>query len=238
MSTHIVAMGGGGFSMSSNGAPTSLDRYVVDLAGARAPLVCFAPTASADNATYINRFLMAYSGLGVRTMLLTLWQGAAESGRRLPEADVVLVGGGNTANLMALWEVHGVSTALRRMAGDPDRTTVLGGISAGAACWFEGCLTDAFGDLRGWRGGLGLLPGSFCPHLDGEDRGAVYTQAVASGMIPGGYGVDDGAALHFVDGELSRVLAEREGAHALHVMPSDEPAASGVLTEILSAELI
>ena len=96
-------------------------------------------------------------------------------------------------------------------------------------------LTDAFGDLRGWRGGLGLLPGSFCPHLDGEDRGAVYTQAVASGMIPGGYGVDDGAALHFVDGELSRVLAEREGAHALHVMPSDEPTASGVLTEILSA---
>ncbi|RLP10604.1 Type 1 glutamine amidotransferase-like domain-containing protein [Propionibacterium australiense] len=238
MSTHIVAMGGGGFSMSSNGAPTSLDRYIVDLADKSAPLVCFAPTASADNATYINRFLMAYSGLGVRTMVLTLWQGAAESVRRLPEADVVLVGGGNTANLMALWDAHGVSSVLRRMAEENGRTTVLGGISAGAACWFEGCLTDAFGDLRGWRGGLGLLPGSFCPHLDGEDRGAVYTQAVASGMIAGGYGVDDGAALHFIDGQLSRVVAEREGVRALHVVPSDEPTASGVLTEVLTPELL
>lgn len=238
MSTHIVAMGGGGFSMSSNGAPTSLDRYIVDLADKSAPLVCFAPTASADNATYINRFLMAYSGLGVRTMVLTLWQGAAESVRRLPEADIVLVGGGNTANLMALWDVHGVSTVLRRMAEENGRTTVFGGISAGAACWFEGCLTDAFGDLRGWRGGLGLLPGSFCPHLDGEDRGAVYTQAVATGMVPGGYGVDDGAALHFVDGQLSRVVAEREGVRALHIVPSAEPTASGVLTEILTPELL
>ena len=171
MSTHIVAMGGGGFSMSSNGAPTSLDRYIVDLADKSAPLVCFAPTASADNATYINRFLMAYSGLGVRTMVLTLWQGAAESVRRLPEADVVLVGGGNTANLMALWDVHGVSSVLRRMATENGRTTVLGGISAGAACWFEGCLTDAFGDLRGCEGRRGAEPAGLLGesrHLDGR----------------------------------------------------------------------
>lgn len=30
MTTHIVAMGGGGFSMSSNGAVTHLDRYIVN----------------------------------------------------------------------------------------------------------------------------------------------------------------------------------------------------------------
>lgn len=57
-------------------------------------------------------------------------------------------------------------------------------------------------------------------------------------MVPGGYGVDDGAALHFVDGQLSRVVAEREGVRALHIVPSAEPTASGVLTEILTPELL
>ena len=56
---------------------------------------------------------------------------------------------------------------IRRMiAADSD--VVLAGVSAGAACWFSGCLTDAFGDLRAWRGGMGLLDGSFCPHFDGS----------------------------------------------------------------------
>ncbi|MFT8395703.1 Type 1 glutamine amidotransferase-like domain-containing protein [Propionibacterium sp.] len=238
MSTHIVAMGGGGFSMAANGAPTSLDRYIVELSGSPSPLVCFVPTASADSAPYINKFLMAYSGLGVRTMVLTLWQGAAESVARLPDADVFVVGGGNTVNLLALWEAHGVSRLFRRIARDRSRNTVFSGLSAGAACWFEGCLTDGFGDLRGWRGGLGLLSGSFCPHLDGEDRGAMYTQTVASGVIPGGYAVDDGAALHFVDGTLNKIIAEREGPHALHVMPSSEPTSSGVLSETLVPEVL
>ena len=33
MTAHIVAMGGGGFSMSPLSAPTNLDRYLVELTG-------------------------------------------------------------------------------------------------------------------------------------------------------------------------------------------------------------
>ena len=54
-------MGGGGFSMSPLGAPTNLDRYLVELTGKSSPLVCFAPTASADDPQYINKFLLAYA---------------------------------------------------------------------------------------------------------------------------------------------------------------------------------
>ena len=237
MTTHIVAMGGGGFSTSSNGAPTGLDRYLLDLIETPAPLVCFIPTASADDPVYVNHFLTAYGSLGVRTMVLTLWQGAGDSVQRLPQADIVLVGGGSTVNLLALWDAHDVSRVLRRMARD-DRPRVLAGVSAGGACWFEGCITDSFGDLRPWRGGLGLLPGSFCPHLDGENRGPVFTDAVAAGILPGGYAADDGAAVHFVDGELRRVIAERSGATVLRVEPSNEPTASGVLTEVLTPEMV
>lgn len=233
MTTHILAMGGGGFSMSRHGEPTALDRHLLDLSGRSSPLVCFAPTAAADDAVYVNRFLTAYSTLGVRTMVLTVWQGAAESVERLAQADVVLVGGGSTANLMALWRMHGVDHAITRRvrAGDD---LVLGGVSAGAACWFTGCLTDSFGDLRAWRGGTGLLEGSFCPHFDGEaDRAPLFTQAVASGVLPAGWAADDGAALHFTDGALSGALAERPGAGVWHFAPSPEPTSAGVVREAL-----
>ncbi len=237
MTAQIVAMGGGGFSMSEFSAPTVLDRYVLDISAARSPLVCFAPTASADDPRYINRFLTAYGSLGVRTMVLTLWEDAGSSVQRLPEADVLVVGAGHTVNMLALWEAHGVSERLRTLASEKD--VVLAGVSAGGSCWFQGCITDTFGDFRPWTGGVGLLDGSFCPHFDGEaGRAPVYTEAVATGALPAGYAVDDGAAVHFVDGELVRAIAERPRASVYHMMPSTSPTASGVLVESLPVEVL
>ncbi len=231
MTAHIVAMGGGGFSMSPFGAPTNLDRYLVELTGKSSPLVCFAPTASADDPQYINKFLLAYGTLRVRTMVLTLWEGgSAGSVGRLADADLLVVGGGHTVNLMALWQAHGVDRALkaRYAAGD----VVLAGVSAGGSCWYEGCITDSFGDFRPWRGGLGVLPGSFCPHFDGEaERAPAYTDAVAEGNLAGGYGADDGAGVHYVDGVPTNFIAETSGQRVYRVMPSDLPTASGVLVE-------
>ena len=230
MTTHIVAAGGGGFSMSADGAPTNLDRRIVELAGTRSPLVCFAPTASADDPQYINQFLLAYGTLGVRTMVLTLWNGSQKSVERLAEADVLLVGGGKTVNLMALWQAHGVDRAIRARIASGDM--VLAGVSAGGACWYEGCVTDSFGPVSPWRGGLGLLSGSFCPHFDGEsDRAPCYTEAVADGDLPGGFAADDGAAIHYIDGRRHAFIAERPGSHVYAVFPTDSPSASGVLVE-------
>lgn len=239
MTTHIITAGGGGFSMSATGSPTSFDRYLVGLSNVEAPLVCFVPTASADDPTYINKFLVSYGALGVRTMVLTLWTGAAQSVERLPEADIVFVGGGSsTVNMMALWQAHGVDKVLRRMANSK-KETIFAGISAGACCWFEGCLTDSFGPMRPWRGGLGLLKGSFCPHFQGEEgRAGAYTDAIASGILPDGYAIDDGAAIHWVDGKLHKVISEREDARVLRFMNSVQPGTSGVTTQLLDAELI
>ena len=120
MTAHIVALGGGGFATSRLGAPTNIDRYLVELTGKSSPLVCFVPTASADDAQYINKFLVAYGTLGIRPMVLTLWQDAANAVSRIQEADLVLVGNGATVNALALWKAHGVGKALRRRyeAGD------------------------------------------------------------------------------------------------------------------------
>jgi len=57
--------------------------------------------------------------------------------------------------------------------------------------------------------GLGLIPASNAVHYDKERaRRPAYHDAIAGGM-PGGYAVDDGAALHFVGESLARVVSSR-----------------------------
>ncbi len=134
------------------------------------------------------------------------------------EQDAVYVLGGNTANLLALWRLHGLDRALREAwaAG-----VVLAGMSAGAICWFEACTTNSFGPtLRPLDGGLGLLEGSFCPHYHGEEqRRPVYRGFVADGTLAAGYAVDDGAALVFAGRALLEVVASAPDAGAWHVAP-------------------
>ena len=102
---------------------------------------------------------------------------------RVAAADAVVVAGGNTANMLAVWRLHGIDTALRSRWDDG---AVLGGVSAGANCWFEACVTDSFSvELDGLADGLGLLEGSFCPHFDGEERRRpVYARLLAEGFAP------------------------------------------------------
>jgi peptidase E len=134
--------------------------------------------------------------------------------------DVIMVGGGNTANMLAIWRVHGFDALLREAW---ETGVVLAGWSAGMICWFEAGVTDSFGpQLAGMRDGLGLLPGSACPHYDSEDhRRPVYRRLVADGF-PAGYAADDRVALHFVGTELAGVWTAREGATAYRLEPGSE----------------
>ena len=56
--------------------------------------------------------------------------------------DVIYVGGGSSANLIAIWAVHGLVPILRAAW---ERGVVLSGVSAGAICWFESGLTNSLG---------------------------------------------------------------------------------------------
>ncbi|HRL49444.1 MAG TPA: Type 1 glutamine amidotransferase-like domain-containing protein [Propioniciclava sp.] len=237
MTAHIVAMGGGGFATSPLGSPTNFDRYVVELTGKRSPLVCFVPTASADDPQYINRFLVAYGTLGIRPMVLTLWQDAANAVARIAEADLILVGNGATVNALALWKAHGVGKAIKQRYAQGD--VVLAGTAAGANVWFEGCVTDSFGDFRPFRGGLGLVQGSFCSHFDSEDsRVGVFTDAVSAGDLPGGWAADDGAGVHFTDGSYTESVSESAGQRVFGIHPSDLPTSSGVVVEQLPVRVL
>jgi peptidase E len=130
-------------------------------------------------------------------------------------SDVILVCGGNTANMLAVWRLHGFDQVLREAW---ESGVVLTGWSAGMICWFEAGVTDSFGpQLEGMRDGLGFLPGSACPHYDGEElRRPVYTRLVREGF-PSGIALDDGVAARYSGTELAEVVASRPGTGAYFV---------------------
>ena len=208
-------MGGGGFSTPPENP--LLDDFILRLArrGRGRARVCLVPTASADSPELIARFHQAFDAQARATHLGLFERTVADLRSFVLAQDVVYVSGGNTANMLAVWRVHGLDSILREAwaAG-----VVLAGPSAGAICWFEAGLTDSFGPgLAPLHDGLGLLPGSMCPHYDGEPlRRPTYRRLVGAGF-PAGLAVDDGAALVFEGRQLVEVVAERPGARAYRV---------------------
>jgi peptidase E len=221
-SRHLIALGGGGFSMEPDNL--TLDEYVLSQARTPRPAVAFIPTASGDSESYIERFYAAFSGLSCRPSHLQLFNRTPDLREYLLAQDVVYVGGGNTKSLLGVWREWGLPEVLREVWASG---VLLAGISAGALCWFEHGLTDSFaGELRPLQG-LGFLAGSCCPHYDGDPaRRPTFQRLVRTGEIPPGLAIDDGAAVHFVDGEIHRVVASRRGATAYRVQ-----AANGAVRE-------
>jgi len=204
----IVTLGGGGFSMSDDGA-SAIDDYLLELSGKSMPRVCFIPTASGDADVYTQRFEAAFA-TRADTAVLSLFSHAPwgySAPTMLLDYDVIYVGGGSTANLLAIWRLHGLPKILETAAA---QGAVLAGISAGMNCWFEQSSTDSFGDLAPLRDGLGLLPGSSCPHYLGEPgRRGAYQRWVAEGVLADGFAVDDYAAIVWRDGECAEAISEQ-----------------------------
>ena len=71
--------------------------------------------------------------------------------------------------------------------------------------------------------GLGFLPGSHCPHYDGESgRRLIYQQCISAGKLADGVAADDGVALHYIGTELAQVVSSRPEAKAYRVYLEDE----------------
>jgi peptidase E len=185
--------------------------YVLGFAGGRRVLVDGTASPAYDGPLDLPGELTRFS----------FWPWPPENLRELALShDAILVCGGNTANLLAVWRVHGFDRILREAW---ESGVVLFGWSAGMICWFEACVTDSFGpQLAGLRDGLGFLPGSACPHYGGEElRRPVYTSLVAEGFPPG-LALDDGAAARFDGTELVEVVARDPGARGYRVGPAGE----------------
>ncbi len=210
MPGHVVAIGG--WEAEQDGA---LTQFVLGLARRERPRICLIPTATAERDEFVVQFYETFAGRAEPSVLRLF--GVPRAGIRefLLRQDVVWVSGGNTANMLAIWRVHGFDRAVREAW---EGGVVLAGSSAGMICWFEAGVTDSFGpELAPLRDGLGLLAGSFCPHYDSEEaRRDTYLRLVEQGL-PAGYAADDGVGLHFRGTELVETISSRAGGRAFRV---------------------
>ncbi|HET8569041.1 MAG TPA: peptidase E [Candidatus Limnocylindria bacterium] len=193
-----------------------LTRYLFSLARRARPRILFLGTASGDDDGYLLTFYQRLAGLDCEPSHLPLFDRTSDDPADAIRAqDIVMVGGGNTANMLAIWRLHGVDRALREAYG---QGTVLTGWSAGCLCWFECGITDSFGaQLAPLRDGLGILKGSACPHFDGEERRRpVYIAAVRDGLAPG-IALEDAVAARYDDERLIEIVSARPDGRAFRV---------------------
>lgn len=203
---------GGGLRLQ---AGALVEDELLRLTRAERPRVCFVGTAAAHEPGRVVAFYESFARRGCEVTHLELFGIPDDPLGRLADADLVYVSGGNTANMLALWRLHGIDVALRDAW---ERGAVLAGWSAGASCWFECFVTDSFGpELQPYDEGLGFLPGSFCPHFDSETgRRPIYERLVRKGFPPG-YAADDDAAAVFGPHGFVEAVVQRPAARVYHV---------------------
>ena len=188
--------------------------YLAALTGKPVPRVCVLNQATGDAGDGLARAYALFGPLGLTSHVGLFGIPRPDWREHLLAQDAIFVGGGNTANMLAVWRVHGVEEVLREAW---ERGVVLGGVSAGAICWFDAGVTDSFRAELDGLDCLGWLRGSCCPHYDGEEeRRPAYARLLRDGF-PAGIALDDGVAAVYEGTELAAVVTARAGATAYRV---------------------
>lgn len=195
---------------------SKLFAWWMNLAG-KTPTVCFIPTASGDSEEKIALFVAGIGMCCKAVKVLRLFnRDVADIDAFLADVDIVYVSGGNTANMLAIWRVHGVDEALRRAY---DRGVIVGGVSAGALAFANGGTTDSFGPLAILPKTLAFSYESVSPHHDEPGRRELFEAAISNNQLPTGYGLDNGTAILFKDERIAGSVSESPSAHVWTTFP-------------------
>lgn len=194
-------------------------KYVAELTGKENPKICFLPTATGDRPTYINFWYDLCHDLPVEPYVQKVWISSNSQTKTFEEVlmsmDAIIVGGGNTLNMLAIWKAQGIDQVLRKAY---DKGIILAGGSAGSLCWFEGGTTDSRPVELSIVEGLALLPYSHCPHYSSEaSRRPLYFDNIKAGSLSPGYACDDLAGIVFRNGKVEKAVALDDKNHSYHV---------------------
>jgi dipeptidase E len=228
----IITLGGGGFS-DDPGNPI-LDLYILAQSGKDKPKICFLPTASNDADDYIEKFYNAYSKLPAVPAHLSLTKGKTNASKLesfILSHDIIFAGSGSPRLEMKIWRKTGMDRILKKAW---KRGIILSGMSAGAMCWFADIFSDPKDDNNYKRiSGLGLLPGSLCPHYNNRaELRKAFSRLIAQGELEDGYGVENNCALHFTGKDLFRAVTAYPGAKAYRVFKTGRKASARKMKSI------
>lgn len=211
----IIAIGGGEIS---KGETAVFDDLIVAMAKRERPNFLFVPTASRDAGGYINTMKREYKtkrGCAFSTLLFYLDNPTDETVRRKVEwADIIYVGGGNTAEMMEKWRERGLDALLKKAYADGK---LLCGISAGSICWFRRGHSDSESFSGGaWEyisvNGLSLIDAAHCPHYNEAGRESFDKTLKDSGET--GIALENGSAL-VIDGESLSIATSGGAAYLI-----------------------
>ena len=214
--TRTIFAYGGGFNKS-------FMRYVIALTKKENPRICFMPTASADNANIILAWYAACEDLQMRPYVQHSFVASYTEPKTFEEnllsMDAIVVAGGNTLNMMAIWKAQGIDTVLRKAY---NKGIILAGGSAGSLCWFQGGTTDSRPKDLSIVKGLGFIQTSHCPHYHSEPlRKPLYFDNILKGKLNAGYAIDDLAGIVFENEKYIRSVAVDDKSNTYYVSVID-----------------
>jgi dipeptidase E len=198
-------------------------RYIIALTKKDNPKICFLPTASADNANGIVAWYKACEDLPMRPYVQMAFVASYTEPKTFDEnlmgMDAIVVGGGNTLNMMAIWKAQGIDTILRKAY---NKGIILAGGSAGSLCWFQGGTTDSRPKDLSIVRGLGFIQTSHCPHYHSEPmRKPLYFDNILKGNLNAGYAIDDLAGIVFENEKYIRSVAIDNKSNTYYVSVAD-----------------
>ena len=186
-----------------------ITRYLISLTQKENPKICFVPTATGDSLATITSWYASCEDLPLRPYVLNAFIDSYTTQKSFEETimsmDAILVGGGNTLNMLSIWKSQGIDLALRKAY---DAGIVMSGGSAGSLCWFQNGTTDSRPIKISKIECLGWLKGSHCPHYDTEPtRRPLYHDLIKRGELFPGYACDDKACLYFENEKMVAAVA-------------------------------
>lgn len=210
-------------------------KYTAMLTGKKTPNICFIPTASGDDERYIKSWREICSTLDLVPHVLRVWVSSYSQKKTyeelLQDMDAIIVGGGNTLNMLAIWKAQGIDALLKKAY---EKGVVMSGGSAGSLCWFNGGTTDSRPAELSIVEGMRFIDQSHCPHYNSEkSRRPLYHNNILNGELSNGYACDDRAAIHFLNGEVQQAVSLDKENHSYYVYQK-----KGIIEERLSSKII
>lgn len=185
--------------------------YVADLTKKESPKICYLPTASADNQENVKYWEHICSVLKLDTIILKVWVSSSEKNQSFEDVllntDAIVVGGGNTLNMLGIWKAQGIDIILKNAL---NRGIIVAGGSAGSICWFQNGISDSRPVNLSIVDGLGILPYSNCPHYSQKDKRDLYHQMIIERKIPSGYANDELSGILFKNGKAVESVSQND----------------------------
>ena len=193
----IIAIGGGGFGREIK--DLKIEKYIVDQCANKNPSICFIPTATGDDTTYIENFYKTFDSLGCKTSHIDFFKRTIKLKEHIDDQDIIFVGGGNTKSMLAVWKDWGLDNILKNAY---ENGAIMSGVSAGAICWFEKGITDSWKDHQSILPCLSFVKGVCCPHYDEEPERIPYVKEILQEKkINKCIAIEGFCALHLINDE-------------------------------------